>query len=164
MYVGIARALFERIRPLSCADETGRLRLHVNLLPSPGDSDHDLVIANSSGDQTVVPVILRSLVPVDGHGASFSGVLTGGNGRPGPAEEQTFAFDVPRGRPSLSTAFTFDDDVGTEVIGFLVDPDGNLVSSQSTGYAAPSGLVLTHGLRAVTPAPRPGRWKFATGW
>src|SRR5205823_3437762 len=53
-----------------------------------------------------------------------------------------------------------DDDVGTEVIGFLVDPDGNLVSSQSTGYAAPSGLVLTHGLRAVTPAPRPGRWKF----
>ena len=140
--------------------ETGRLRLHVNLSPSPGDSDHDLVIADSTGDQTVVPVILRSLVPVDGHGASFSGVLTGGNGRPGPAEEQTFAFDVPRGRPSLSTAFTFDDDVGTEVMGFLVDPDGNVLGSQSTGYAAPNGLVLTHGLRAVTLAPRPGRWKF----
>jgi subtilisin family serine protease len=140
--------------------ESGRLRLHVNLSASPGDSDHDLVIASSSGDQTVVPVILRSLVPVDGHGASFSGVLTGGNGRPGPSEEQTFAFDVPRGRPSLSTAFTFDDDIGTEVQGFLVDPDGNMVSSQSTGYAAPDGLVLTNGLRAVTVDPRPGRWKF----
>ena len=44
--------------------------------------------------------------------------------------------------------------------GFLIDPDGNLLSSQSTGYAAPNGLVLTHGLRAVTLAPRPGRWKF----
>jgi hypothetical protein len=102
--------------------QTGRLRVHVNLPQSPGDSDHDLVISNSSADRTVVPVILRSLVPVDGHGASFTGTLTGGNGRPGPAEEQTFAFDVPRGRPSLSTAFTFDDDVGTEVLGFLVDP------------------------------------------
>jgi hypothetical protein len=140
--------------------ESGRLHLHVNLSPNPGDSDHDLVIAKSSGDQTVVPVILRSLVPVDGHGASFSGVLTGGNGRPGPAEEQTFAFDVPRGRPSLSTAFTFDDAVGTEVMGFLVDPDGNLLGSQSTGYAGPNGLVLTHGLRAVTVDPKPGRWKF----
>jgi hypothetical protein len=140
--------------------QTGRLRLHVTLSQSPGDSDHDLVIADSSGDKTVVPVILRSLVPVDGHGASFSGVLTGGNGRPGPAEEQTFAFDVPAGRPSLSTAFTFDDDVGTEVLGFLVDPDGNVLSSQSTGYAAPNGVVLTHGLRAVTLAPKPGRWKF----
>jgi hypothetical protein len=140
--------------------QTGRLRVHVNLPQSPGDSDHDLVISNSSADRTVVPVILRSLVPVDGHGASFTGTLTGGNGRPGPAEEQTFAFDVPRGRPSLSTAFTFDDDVGTEVLGFLVDPDGNVLSSQSTAYAPPTGLVLTHGLRAVTLAPQPGRWKF----
>ena len=139
--------------------QTGRLRLHVNLPQSPGDSDHDLVISNSSGDQTVVPVVLRALVPVDGHGASFSGTLTGGNGRPGPAEGQTFAFDVPKGRKSLSTSFTFDDDIGTEVIGFLVDPDGNMLSSQSTGYAG-SALVLTNGLRAVTTAPKPGRWKF----
>ncbi len=140
--------------------QTGSLRLHVNLPQDPGDSDHDLVITNSSGDQTVVPVDLRSLVPVDGHGATFSGTLTGGNGRPGPAEEQTFAFDVPEGRTSLSTSFTFDDDIGTEVIGFLVDPDGNLLGSQSTGYAAPNGLVLTNGLRAATLAPKPGRWKF----
>jgi hypothetical protein len=140
--------------------QTGRLHLHVNLPQAPGDSDHDLVISNSSGDQTVVPVILRSLVPVDAHGGTFSGTLTGGNGRPGPAEEQTFAFDVPAGRKSLSTAFTFDDDIGTEVMGFLVDPDGNVLGSQSTGYAAPNGLVLTNGLRAFTLAPKPGRWKF----
>src|SRR6188472_2456976 len=62
--------------------QTGRLRVHVNLPQSPGDSDHDLVISNSSADRTVVPVILRSLVSVDGHGASFTGTLTGGNGRP----------------------------------------------------------------------------------
>jgi len=140
--------------------QTGRLRLHANLPQAPGDSDHDLVISNSSGDQTVVPVVLRSLVPVDAHGGSFTGTLTGGNGRPGPAEEQTFAFDVPAGRKSLSTSFTFDDDVGTEVWGILVDPDGNALGSQSTVYAAPNGPVETHGLRAITLAPKPGRWKF----
>jgi hypothetical protein len=140
--------------------QTGRLRLHANLPQAPGDSDDDLVISDSSGDQTVVPVILRSLVPVDSHGASFSGTLTGGNGRPGPAEEQTFAFDVPKGRAALSTSFTFDDDIGTEVIGFLVDPTGNLLASQSTGYAAATAVVQTNGLRAVTLAPQPGRWKF----
>jgi len=139
---------------------TGRFHLHTTLPQNPGDSDHDLVISDSSGDQTVVPVILRSLVPVDGHGATFTGTLTGGNGRPGPAEEQTFAFDVPPGRKALSTSFTFDDDLGTEVLGFLVDPGGNILGSQSTGYAAPTGLQLTHGLRAAVFAPRPGRWKF----
>ena len=141
--------------------QTGQLHLHTRLPQQPGDSDHDLVISDSNGDQTVVPVILRSLVPVDAHGGTFTGTLTGGNGRPGPAEEQTFAFDVPKGAKALSTAFTFDDDIGTEVIGFLVDPDGNLLASQSTGYAAADGsLVQTNGLRAVTLAPQPGRWKF----
>jgi hypothetical protein len=139
---------------------SGRFHLHANLPNNPGDSDHDLVVSDSSGDQTVVPVILRSLVPVDGHGATFSGTLTGGNGRPGPAEEQTFAFDVPAGRKALSTSFTFADDVGTEILGFLVDPGGNILGSQSTGYAGATGLQLTHGLRAVTLAPKPGRWKF----
>jgi hypothetical protein len=141
--------------------QTGQLHLHAHLPQQPGDSDHDLVISNSSGDQTVVPVDLRSLVAVDAHGGSFTGTLTGGNGRPGPAEEQTFAFDVPKGAKSLSTSFTFADDAGTEVIGFLVDPDGNALGSQSTGYAAADGtLVQTNGLRAVALAPQPGRWKF----
>jgi hypothetical protein len=141
--------------------QTGQVHFHTHLAQQPGDSDHDLVISNSSGDQTVVPVDLRSLVAVDGHGGSFTGTLTGGNGRPGPAEEQTFAFDVPKGRASLLTSFTFADDMGTEVIGFLVDPDGNVLGSQSTGYAAADGsLQLTNGLRAVALAPQPGRWKF----
>jgi Subtilase family len=141
--------------------QTGQFHLHAHLSQQPGDSDRDLVISDSNGDQTVVPVDLRSLVAVDAHGGSFTGTLTGGNGRPGPAEEQTFAFDVPKGAKSLSTAFAFADDVGTEVLGFLVDPDGDLLASQSTGYAAADGsLVQTNGLRAVTVAPRPGRWKF----
>jgi hypothetical protein len=140
--------------------QTGQLHLHVALPQNPGDIDHDLVVNNSSGDKTVVPVVLRSLVPVDGHGGSFTGTLTGGNGRPGPAEEQTFAFDVPQGRPSLSASFTFADDAGTEVLGYLVDPDGNVLGSQSTGYAAADAVKLTNGLRAVTLAPKPGRWKF----
>jgi hypothetical protein len=53
--------------------QTGRFQYRTRLPSSPGDSGHDLVISDSSGDQTVVPVVLRSLVPVDGHGGTFRG-------------------------------------------------------------------------------------------
>ncbi len=53
--------------------QTGRFQLQTRLPSSPGDSGHDLVISDSSGDQTVVPVVLRSLVPVDRHGGHVLG-------------------------------------------------------------------------------------------
>src|SRR5205823_5752980 len=53
--------------------DTGRFHYRTTLSRDPGDSAHDIVISDSSGDQTVLPAVLRSLVPVDGHGASFDG-------------------------------------------------------------------------------------------
>jgi hypothetical protein len=141
--------------------ETGHLQLRTRLPGSPGDSAHDLVVSDSSGDQTVIPVVLRSLVPVDGHGGTFAGTIFGGNGREFVAQENTFAFDVPKGRQSLSVSLTFPDDPNTELIGTLVDPDGNLLGSQSTRYAGLGGTdTFTHGLRATTLSPKPGRWTF----
>ena len=141
--------------------QTGRFQYHTRLPSSPGDSGRDLVISDSSGDQTVVPVVLRSLVPVDGHGGTFSGTIFGGNGREFVAQENTFAFDVPAGRKVLSVSLAFPDDPNTELIGTLNDPDGNQVGSQSTLYLNESGGgAFTHGLRAVTLSPKPGRWTF----
>ncbi|MGZ6637262.1 MAG: S8 family peptidase [Solirubrobacteraceae bacterium] len=143
--------------------QTGRFHLHTQLPGSPGDSAHDLVISDSSGDQTVVPVVLRSLVPVDGHGGTFSGTIIGGNGREFIEQQNTFSFDVPPGRQVLSASLTFPDDPNTELIGTLVDPDGNLLGSQSTRYSSfnpNTPDTFTHGLRAITLDPKPGRWTF----
>jgi hypothetical protein len=49
------------------------------------------------------------------------------------------------------------------LIGTLVDPDGNLLGSQSTRYSSPAPNTpdtFTHGLRAITLNPKPGRWTF----
>jgi hypothetical protein len=143
--------------------QTGRFQLRTQLPSSPGDSAHDLVISDSSGDQTVVPVVLRSLIPVNGHGGAFAGTIFGGNGREFIEQQNTFAFDVPPGRKVLSASLTFPDNPNTELIGTLIDPDGNLLGSQSTRYSslAPNTPdTFTHGLRAMTLDPKPGRWTF----
>jgi hypothetical protein len=143
--------------------QTGRFQYHTRLPSDPGDSGHDLVISDSSGDQTVVPVVLRSLVPVDRHGGTFSGTIIGGNGREFIEQQNTFQFDVPPGRKVLSASLTFPDDPNTELIGTLVDPDGNLLGSQSTRYTSldeNTPDTFTHGLRAVALNPKAGRWTF----
>jgi hypothetical protein len=140
--------------------QTGRFQYRTRLPSSPGDSGHDLVISDSSGDQTVVPVVLRSLVPVDGHGGTFAGTIYGGNGREFVAQENTFAFDVPPGRKALSVSLAFADDPNTELIGTLNDPDGNQVGSQSTVHFTFTSGAYTHGLHATALAPKPGRWTF----
>jgi hypothetical protein len=141
--------------------QTGRFAYRTRLPSSPGDSGHDLVISDSSGDQTVVPVVLRSLVPVDGHGGTFSGTLYGGNGREFVAQENTFAFDVPPGRRALSVSLAFPDDANTQVIGTLNDPNGDQVGSQSTFHPElGANGTFTNGLRATALSPQPGRWTF----
>ncbi len=141
---------------------SGQFHVRVNLPQNPGDDSHDLVISDSSGDQTVVPVVIRSLVNVDGHGGTFNGTILGGNGREFSAQQNTFAFDVPPGRDAVSVGLAFADDAGTELIGSLIDPDGNELGSNSTEFASANSdtAVLTHGLRAMAINPRPGRWKF----
>jgi hypothetical protein len=102
-------------------------------------------------------------VPVGRHGGQFSGTIVGGNGREFIEQQNTFAFDVPRGRKVLSASLAFPDDPNTELIGTLVDPDGNLLGSQSTRYSsfAPhTPDTFTHGLRATAVNPKAGRWTF----
>jgi hypothetical protein len=142
--------------------QSGQFHLRTSLPRNPGDDSHDLVISDSSGDQTVVPVVLRSLVPVDRHGGTFNGTILGGNGRGFSAQQNTFAFDVPARQDAVSVSLAFPDNAGTEVWGTLIDPNGDAVGSGSTAFASWNSdtTVLTHGLRAMALDPSPGRWKF----
>ena len=142
--------------------ETGKFEFHTRLPSAAGDSAHDLVVSDSSGDQTVVPVVLRSLVKVDGHGGSFDGTLLGGNGRQFVAQTDTFEFNVPKDRKALSVALAWPDNQNTEAIGWLIAPDGTLLGSNSSLYVDPNtgASTRTHGLEAFAPSPRAGKWRF----
>jgi len=142
--------------------ETGKFRFRTTMPSAAGDSAHDLVVSDSSGDSTVVPVVLRSLVPVDKHGGTFDGTLLGGNGREFVAQTDTFQFDVPKNRDSVSVSLSWPDNDGTEVIGWLIDPDGTLLGSASSIHVDPNtgATALTHGLEAFALSPKAGRWKF----
>jgi len=142
--------------------QTGHFQFHAKMPSAAGDSAHDLVVSDSSGDSTVVPVVLRSLVPTNKHGGTFDGTLLGGNGREFVAQTDTFQFDVPKNAKSLSVSLSWPDNAGTEVIGWLIDPAGTLLGSASSLYVDPNtfSATFTHGLEAFAVSPKAGRWKF----
>jgi len=132
--------------------------LHVALTaPSgPGDYSRDLELSDSSGKTSVVPVVLRSLVPLRGGQGSFAGTITGGDGDGFVGREDTFAFDVPGGAPALDVQLQLPDDPNTELLGFLVSPDGQTIG-QETAVESASGAET---MQLFERQPAPGRWSF----
>jgi len=103
-----------------------------------------------------IPVSLRTLIPVGQSGGSFTGTLTGGNGRPGGGPTQTFAFDVPDGARNMSLSLNVADS-GYALEGVLVDPQGMQLSVQPN--LDPSGNA-TPALQHFRYNPQAGRWRF----
>lgn len=124
-------------------------------MPSqPGDQS--AAIRFGSADIAEIPISLRTLVPTGPNGGSFTGSLTGGNGRAGAGPTQTYAFDVPQGVNNMSLALELADN-GYLLEGLLVDPNGMQLSLQ--GNLDPSGNVQ-YGLQLFRANPQPGRWRF----
>ena len=97
---------------------------------SAGDTQQSVVLSTTGAGTTTIPVTIRTMIPITKKGGTFSGVLTGGNGRGGaPAQENTYAFDVPKGESDLDASVTLSTDPSDELIAYLVDPDG-----QTVGY------------------------------
>jgi hypothetical protein len=131
--------------------------LHVSV-PAPvpaGDYSRDLQISGSSGYQTVVPVVMRSLLPLHNGTGSFAGTITGGDGDGAIGREDTFAFNVPGGAPALHLQMQLHDSPATQLIGFLVSPDGQTLGQEES---APSGDGQA--LQMFLAHPEAGQWKF----
>ena len=103
-----------------------------------------------------IPVSLRTLVPTGSTGGTFTGTITGGNGRPGAGPTQTYAFNVPAGVNNLSLHLEIPDN-GYLLEGLLVAPDGAQLSVQ--GNLDPSGNPQ-FGMDLYRANPAPGLWRF----
>ena len=75
------------------------VRANFTMPSQPGDTAAALRFTSTSTNSVAnlpeVPVTLRTLIPLGPTGGSFTGTLTGGNGRYGAGPTQTFEFDVP---------------------------------------------------------------------
>jgi subtilisin family serine protease len=136
----------------------GQGTLVVNLPPSatPGDRGDDLVLSNGLGQQSVVPVVVRGLVPLNGGRGTFTGTVTGGDGYSGIGSRDTFQFNVPPGTPAIGVIVSLANAPGTQLYGYLVGPDGE-TSAEGVTVDDGSGnqVMQLHHL-----APLPGRWTF----
>jgi Subtilase family/Peptidase inhibitor I9 len=130
-------------------------------MPStPGDVGAAIRFDHSASAGTVtlpqIPVSLRTIIPTTSTGATFTGTLTGGNGRNGAGPTQTFVFEVPKGISNMSLSVSTADS-GYILEGILVDPNGMELSVEPS--LDPSGNPV-FGLQMFKNNPQAGQWQF----
>jgi Subtilase family len=123
-----------------------------------GDSSGTVEFAAgpAGGGPVSVPVTLRGLVDAGlGNSGTFSGVLTGGNGRsPGEGQVEAYSFVVPSNWPvtlrDLQANVVLGNDPETQVSAYLVSPGG-----QTMGYG--SNYLATGFTASGVPVESPRR-------
>jgi hypothetical protein len=145
---------------------TATFQVRVTTPTAAGDLAESVVFASSFSSNPFepplasIPVVLRSLIAIDPKsGGTFTGVMTGGNGR------STFGgFDLPYqfDVPDEASAINIDVTVagpGLQVFGFLVDPGMSPVDVQTTNNPdGKPGNGQTLHLSWLKPVP--GRWSL----
>ena len=119
-----------------------------------GDEALSLHLGTGASDDGSIPVVLRALVPLTGHGGIFGGTLTGGGASFNAGQEFTYQFNVPGGKPSLNVGVVLaDPNYGLE--GFLVDPNGQPLDAQTT---ANDSLAPGPTMQFFRGSPQGGLW------
>jgi subtilisin family serine protease len=128
---------------------------------NPGDTSASLQISNGVGQVQSIPITLRSLLSTNAAGGAFTGVFTGGNGRGFPGQSVAYQFDVPSGQHDFGINLRLTNR-HQQVIGFVVSPEGTVVSSMSNVTIAPDGTqVFGNTLQMFVHDPAAGRWELA---
>jgi len=149
------------------AGKSATANLIVTSPAGPGDTDQSVVVS-APGNQSSIPVTVRTLVPTGllAGGGNFNGVLTGGNGRdPADAAANTYFFDVPSGQRDLDASLTLANDPNDTLIAYLVDPNGQTVGYSTNDTTDAAGNPLpTRFVSLYHTAPAPGRWSLILDW
>ena len=140
------------------AGKVGTFTVHETLSTTPGDVSASVQFS-TPGATTSVPLTLRTVIPSTGN-TTFSGVITGGNGRAqgGPAQTNIYYLNVPQGKTDLSVGFTFSDP-DQIIFAVLTAPDGQVYSFQSNAFFDNDGnLEASNGIQIFRRYPQAGRW------
>jgi hypothetical protein len=137
---------------------SGTVRVSAVVPAGAGDSSGAVTFGTGAagGGPVSVPVTLRGLVaPGAGSSGTFSGMLTGGNGRvPGEGQVASYSFMVPSGLPATLRDVEADvvlrNDPENQVSAYLVAPGG-----QTMGYG--SNFLTTAFTFAGVPVESPRR-------
>jgi hypothetical protein len=161
---------FGRVSPSSATLAPGRsvaVQIRTSTPAQPGDASGAIVVQSSpvargSTTSTTVPVTLRSLIPAGNQ--TFSGTVTGGNGRaPISGQEFFYQLDLPAGQPELNATITVQDP-GNQFGAYLIDPQGEAVAYATNivpGATSSSPPASQVGAQLHTLNPAPGRWRLA---
>lgn len=145
------------------AGGTGYVSVRVPASARAGDVSASLQLT-SPYLSTSLPLSLRTLVPTAATTSTFSGEITGGNGRGGSgAQSNTYYLDVPAGRAALSIGVDLTNQFAPDetITAYLVDPNGQPLSSTSNVRASAQGNASYQGgLQMYRRSPQAGRWKL----
>ena len=163
--IGARTAPWETLGKLSTSSLTlapgasGSFTLTAATPKDPGDQSGSLVLADATGPSfaavTTVPVTLRSLVPTPDPSTTFTGTLTGGNGRQfSTGQSAYYEVSIPAGTPVLNAQITTTNGANT-FMAELVDPvTGQVASVASSDRGCPRQWDQV-GAATRDPAPRP---------
>jgi hypothetical protein len=151
---------------------SGTVRVSATVPAGAGDSSGAVTFdtGTAGGGPVSVPVTLRGMVAAGtGAGGTFSGVLTGGNGRaPGEGQVASYSFTVPSNLPvllrDLEASVVLRNDPENQVSAYLVAPGGQTMGYGSnfltTGFTS-TGVPVESPRRQLslyTSDPIPGVW------
>jgi hypothetical protein len=136
--------------------QSRRVTLTVRTPSQPGDAAGAIVV-DERGATSTIPVTLRSLVPLGRE--SFTGVLSGGNGR-SVITGQTFYYqlNLPAGEPELNATVKLANNPNNPFTAFLVSPSGEALATASNTVLGSTGPVQQIGAQLHVVAPAAGRW------
>jgi hypothetical protein len=144
----------------------------LTLAPGQSGTFHVTVTTGQAGDEALslhlgtggstdgsIPIVLRSLVPLNSGGGSFSGTLSGGGQVGNAGQEFMYQFNVPSGKPSLNVGVQLADN-NYNLEGFLVDPNGEPLDAQSTAQFDANDNFLGFGpdMQFFRGTPAAGQW------